>query len=64
MLKWRLLRSDSRSTVELWQTPTEYLVCQKYLSLFYFYENFKETMDHYLKIVQKEYMKRDLGQRA
>ena len=53
MLKWRLLRSDSRSTVELWQTPTEYLVCQKYLSLFYFYENFKEAMDHYLKIVQK-----------
>ena len=35
MLNWRLLRSDSRSTVELWQIPTKYLVCQKYLSLFY-----------------------------
>lgn len=53
MLNLKLLRSDSRSTVELWQTPTKYLVCQKYLSLFYFYENFKEAMDHYLKIVQK-----------
>ena len=53
MLNWRLLRSDSRNTVELWQTPTKYLVCQKYLSLFYFYENFKEAMDHYLKIAQK-----------
>lgn len=61
MLKWRLLRSDSRSTVELWQTPTKYLVCQKYLSLFYFYENFKEVIVHYLKIAQKEYMKRNLG---
>lgn len=58
MLKWRLLRSDSRSTVELWQTPTKYLVCQKYLS--YFYENFKEVIVHYLKIAQKEYMKRNL----
>lgn len=60
MLKWRLLRSDSRSTVELWQTHTKYLVCQKYLSLFYFYENFKEVIVHYLKIAQKEYMKRNL----
>ena len=60
MLNWRLLRSDSRSTVELWQIPTKYLVCQKYLSLFYFYENFKEVIVHYLKIAQKEYMKRNL----
>lgn len=60
MLKWRLLRSDSRSTVELWQTSTKYLICQKYLSLFYFYENFKEVIVHYLKIAQKEYMKRNL----
>lgn len=35
MLNWRLLRSNSECTVELWQTPTKYLVCQKYLGLFY-----------------------------
>ena len=53
MLNWRLLRSDSECIVELWQTPTKYLVCQKYLGLFYFYENPKEAMDHYWRIVQK-----------
>lgn len=53
MLNWRLLRSNSENIVELWQTPTEYLVCQKYLGLFYFYGNLKKAMDHYRIITQK-----------
>ena len=53
MLNWRLLRSNSECIVELWQTPTKYLVCQKYLGLFYLYENPKEAMDFYWRIVQK-----------
>ena len=53
MLNWRLLRSNNENIVELWQTPTKYLVCQKYLGLFYFYENPKKAMDHYQRIVRK-----------
>lgn len=53
MLDWRLLRSNTENIIELWQTPTKYLVCQKYLGLFHFYENPKKAMDHYLRIVQK-----------
>lgn len=53
MLNWSLLRSNSECIVELWQTPTKYLVCQKYLGIFHFYENPKEAMDHYFEIVRK-----------
>jgi hypothetical protein len=53
MLNWNLLRSNSECIVELWQTPTKYLVCQKYLGIFHFYENPKEAMDHYFEIVRK-----------
>lgn len=53
MLNWNLLRSNSECIVELWQTPTKYLVCQKYLGIFHFYENPKEAMDHYCEIVRK-----------
>ena len=53
MLNWRLLRSNNENIVELWQTPTKYLVCQKYLGFFYFYENLKEAIDYYWRIVQK-----------
>lgn len=53
MLNWNLLRSNSECIVELWQTPTKYLVCQKYLGIFHFYENSKEAMDHYFEIVRK-----------
>lgn len=53
MLNWNLIKRNSEHIVEIWQTPTKYLVCQKYLGLFYFYENLKEAMDHYWRIVQK-----------
>ena len=33
---WKLLKKDYLNGLELWKTPSKFLVCQKYLNFFRF----------------------------
>lgn len=47
MLNWTMLKRDGRTGLELWQTPSRFLVCQKYCGYYVFIDNFDQAMQKY-----------------
>lgn len=44
MYNWELLSNDHITGIELWKTPTKYLVCQRYLSHFRFLDTKEQAI--------------------
>ncbi len=54
MYDWRLLSVNYDTGVELWKTPTKYLVCQKYLGYFKFLDTEKQARPYFEQVVQSK----------
>lgn len=52
MLNWELYKRDGDTGIELWKTPTKFLVCQRYLIRFKFRNTLQEAMELYREVTR------------
>ena len=55
MCNWQLLLINYDTGIELWKTPTKYLVCQKYLGYFKFLDTEKQARPYFEQVVHNGY---------
>ena len=55
MCNWQLLLINYDTGIELWKTPTKYLVGQKYLGYFKFLDTEKQARPYFEQVVHNGY---------
>lgn len=46
-MDWKLLRRHSDTLLELWKTPTKYLVCKTYERFYKFFDTHSEALAYF-----------------
>lgn len=51
MCNWQLLLVNYDTGIELWKTPTKYLVCQKYFGYYKFLDTEKQAKLYFEQVI-------------
>jgi len=54
MRGWSLIYKDFTTQLELWKTPSRYLICNKYAGIFHFFDSRAESYTAFRMSTNKE----------